>query len=213
MTPRFALALEFRPSATPVLDVGCGDGQYLLASAAARPDCDHLGIELIEPLVRKAREAARERGLSNVRFVAGDAVSFLRSLSPHTLDEIHVYHPQPYYDPAEVHLGMLTAGFFEHAWRATRPHATLTLQTDHAQYGKYLLEAVRKHFDPALLPDPWPDAPQGRTRREFVARRKKLPILRIVARRRDTPLDTVPPPPYHSRPGLRRRRLPRRRTP
>src|SRR5574341_1515144 len=108
-----------------VLDVGCGDGTFLLASAAARPAHDHLGNDLIEPLIQKARKAARERGLSNVRFVAGDAVRFLNRLDPHSRDPIHVYHPLPYYDPAEAPLGMLTAEFFERAWRATRPRATL----------------------------------------------------------------------------------------
>ena len=30
-----------------------------------------------------------------------------------SLDEVHVYHPQPYYDPTEVVFGVGTPGFFE----------------------------------------------------------------------------------------------------
>jgi multicomponent Na+:H+ antiporter subunit B len=52
----------------------------------------------------------------------------------------------------------------------------------HKRYGRHLLEAVKKHFDPEVLPGPWPDAPMGRTRREVVARRKGLPILRVIAK-------------------------------
>jgi tRNA (guanine-N7-)-methyltransferase len=203
----------FGRGAPHIVDIGCGTGRFLLGSALARPDCDHLGIELVKPLLERAARRADQRGLANVRFVAGDAVAWLFTrLEPGSVDEIHIYHPQPYYDPAEVHLGMLTAAFLERAWLVARPGGILILQTDNRAYGRYLLEAARKHFDPELLQGPWPDAPEGRTRREIVARRKGLPVLRVVARRRETPLGIAPPPPYFDpdRPGLRKRRKSRR---
>jgi tRNA (guanine-N7-)-methyltransferase len=196
-----------------VVDVGCGDGRFILESAAARPDLDHLGIESVPPLVEKASREAARRGLSNARFVAGDASAWLETqAAPGSLHEIHIYHPQPYYDPGQVPLELLTPEFFRCAWTALRPAGILVLQTDNAKYGRHLLETIRSHFDPEVQPGPWPDAPQGRTQRERVARRKKLPILRVLARRRDAPLAIAPPPPYFdpSRPGLRKRRLKRK---
>ena len=194
-----------------VLDVGCGDGHWLLASAAARPDVEHLGIDILPaPIERAAREAER-RGLKNLRFLAGDAVAWLKKAAIDSLDEIHVYHPQPYVDPAVVHLGMLTPAFFERAWRVLRRNGLLVLQTDEKRYGKYLLAAVEKHFAPEVLKGPWPDAPEGRTRREVVGRRKGMKILRISARRRKVPLTIDVPPPYFDRPGVRRRRVTSRR--
>jgi tRNA (guanine-N7-)-methyltransferase len=200
----------FGRSAPRVVDVGSGTGRYVLHAAAARPDRDHLGIETVEALVDEASRDARERGLKNARFVAGDASAWLFTrLAAGSVDEIHVYHPQPYLDPDQVPLELLTPEFFERAWTVMRSGGILVLQTDNRRYGKHLLEAVRKHFDPEILPGPWPDAPEGRTRREEVARRKGLTILRVIARRRAEPLDVAPPPPYFdpSRPGLRRRRV------
>lgn len=195
-------------SAPRIIDVGCGTGQFAIDSAKARPDRDHLGIELVAPLVRQAATRALELKLTNVRFLAGDAVAFLRErISVDSIDEIHVYHPQPYLDPAEVHLGMLTPAFFESVWQALRADGILVLQTDNKKYGKYLLEAARRHFECDVQPGPWPDAPAGRTRREAVGRRKGLPILRVVARRRKAPLDVEAPTPYFERPGIRRRRV------
>lgn len=196
----------FARTAPRVVDLGCGDGDYLLAAALARPDRDHAGIDLLRPVIERASREAERRGLSNLRFLAGDAVAWLRGAEG--LDEIHVYHPQPYVDPAEVHLGMLSPAFFESAWRALKPGGLLVLQTDERRYGKYLLEAVRKHFDPRTLEAPWPDGP--RTRREKTAQRKRLRILRIEARRREAPLKVDAPPPYFDRPGVRRRRLKKR---
>jgi tRNA (guanine-N7-)-methyltransferase len=191
-----------------IVDIGCGDGRWLLTSAAARPDDEFIGIELIPALVEKAKG----RAPSNARFIAGDAVAWLGRRPEASVDEIHIYNPQPYYDPAEVHFGMLTAAFFERLWTVLRPTGQLVLQTDNKRYGKYLQEAARKHFELEVLPGPWPDAPQGRTRREMVAMGKKLGILRAVGRRRPKPLAIEPPPPYFDlgRPGLRKRRVPRK---
>ena len=202
---------EFGRSTSPrVLDVGCGDGQFLRAQAAARPERDHVGIDLLGPVIERAAKEARARGLANVRFLTADAVAWLAAQPAESIDEIHVYHPQPYVDPAEVHLGMLTPAFFERMWITLRPGGLLVLQTDERRYGAYLREAVRKHFEAEVVDGPWPDAPEGRTRREAVARRKRLRVLRLAARRRDVPLDVAPPLPYFARPGVRRRRPPKR---
>ena len=85
-----------------IVDIGCGDGRWLLATASARPDDDFTGIELIPALVKKASEQAP----TNARFIAGDAVAWLQRRAEASVDEIHIYNPQPYYDPAEVHFGM-----------------------------------------------------------------------------------------------------------
>lgn len=207
---RFHWEEVFGRVAPRVVDVGSGTGRFVIHAATARPERDHLGIEAIEALVDQANRDARARDLRNARFVTGDASAWLAGrLAPGSVDEIHVYHPQPYLDPSQVPVELLTPEFFERAWTVMRPGGILVLQTDNQRYGKHLLEAVKKHFDPEVLPGPWPDAPEGRTRREEVARRKGLRILRVVARRRPEPLDLAPPPPYFdpSRPGLRKRRV------
>ena len=201
----------FGRTAGRVVDVGCGSGRYLIGSAVARPDLDHVGIDLVEPLVDRAARQANRRGLANVRFIAGDGVAWLfRRLEAGSVDEIHVYHPQPYYDPAEVSLGMLTPEFFARAWVVTRRGGIMVLQTDSKPYGRYLLNAVRNTFEPEVLTGPWPDAPLGRTRREIVALRKGLTIRRMVARRREAPLGVPAPQPYFE---AKRRRVKRSKRP
>jgi tRNA (guanine-N7-)-methyltransferase len=188
-----------------VLDVGCGDGHYLLTAANAHPERDHVGIEVLAPLVAKGQAEAERRHLPNLRLLVGDAVQWLATQAhDHSLDEIHAYHPQPYFDPTVVGLGMLSNEFFADCWRVLRPDGVLVLQTDSRPYAKHLLAAAHKHFVVEVVPGLWPDAPQGRTRREEVALRKKLTILRAVARPRAMPLAITPPPPFFApgRPGL-----------
>ena len=183
-------------AAPRVVDLGCGNGRYLIGSSLARPGHDHLGVDQVQRVVDYAAHRANKRGLSNVRFVVGDGVRWLfERLAADSIDELHVYHPQPYYEERDVSKRMLTPEFLERAWRVIRRGGLLVLQTDNKSYWKYLLQAVAKHFEEAVVPGPWPDAPEGRTRREIIARQKGLAVWRMTARRREAPSPVAVPRP------------------
>jgi tRNA (guanine-N7-)-methyltransferase len=197
----------FGRSSPRVVDLGCGNGRYLIGSALSRPDRDHLGVDLVQRAIDFAAHRANKRGLRNVRFVTGDAVLWLFArLAENSVDEIHVYHPQPYYEAAEISRRLLTPDFLERAWRVLRPNGLHVLQTDNKAYWKYLLEAVPAHFNPQIVAGSWPEAPEGRTRREIQARRKGLVIWRMEARRRDAPSPVrISPPDFDAnRPRFKR---------
>lgn len=199
----------FGRRAPRVVDLGCGNGRYLIGSALARPGHDHLGIDLVQVAIDHAAHRANARGLTNVRFVTGDENPWMRErLLPDSIDEIHVYHPQPYYEVEDVSKRQLTPEFFERAWTLLRRGGLLVLQTDNKSYWTYLLRAAAKHFDPKVLPGPWPDAPRGRTRREILARSKGLAVWRLEARRREEPRPgEIPRPDFDAnRPSFRRAR-------
>jgi len=177
----------FGRQAPRIADLGCGNGRYLIGSALARPNADHLGIDLVQVAIDHAAHRSNQRGLKNVRFVTGDANPWLHErLVPDSVDEIHIYHPQPYYEVADIRKRLLTPEYLERLWRVLRPGGLLVLQTDNKSYWSYLLQAAAKHFEPSVRPGPWPDAPRGRTRREILARSKGLAVWRMEARRRDT---------------------------
>lgn len=180
----------FGRNARRVVDLGCGTGRYLIGSAIARPDHDHLGIEVVERLVREASRSADRRGLANVRLATGDAATWISErLAEDSVDETHIYHPQPYFNPAEKGRRILTPDFLERLWRILRRDGLLVLQSDHPSYWRYLVEAASKYFDPSPVDGPWPDAPEGRTRREIVSRKKGMTVRRLISRRREKPLE------------------------
>lgn len=198
----------FGRSAARVVDLGCGNGRYLIGSSVDRPDRDHLGIDLVQVAIDHAAHRANARGLQNVRFVTGDANRWLfERLTEDSVDEIHVYHPQPYYEEADRSHRLLTAEFLARTWKVLRERGMLVLQTDNKAYWQYLLQAVRRHFDAEVVPGPWPDAPRGRTRREIIARAKGLTIWRMMARRRPVEQKVdIPPADFDAnRPRFRRR--------
>src|SRR5688572_27820486 len=73
----FDWAAAFGRVAPRVLDVGCGNGRFVVASALARRDVDHLGIDLVPPAIRLGSLRAGQRGLTNCKLAWGDASEFL----------------------------------------------------------------------------------------------------------------------------------------
>jgi tRNA (guanine-N7-)-methyltransferase len=169
----------FGREAPVALDLGCGNGRFLIGSAITRPTHDHLGIDTLPVVIRYARKRARQRGIPNIRFAVLGAHELLeRYVEPHSVAEIHCYHPQPYYDPAQVHRRLITPAFLALVHRCLTPGGLFVIQTDNPGYWKYIREVVPVFFDFHERIGRWPDAPKGRTRREIVAMKKGLRVFR-----------------------------------
>jgi tRNA (guanine-N7-)-methyltransferase len=169
----------FGRSAPVVIDLGCGNGRYLIGSALARSECDHLGTDILPVVIRYARKRGNQRGLKNLKFAVLGGREFLeRHVAPHSVTEIHCYHPQPYYDPTKVHLRLITPSFLALVHRALVPGGLFVVQTDNPGYWNYIRTVVPVFVDFRELPGRWPDAPGGRTRREIIATQRKLPVFR-----------------------------------
>jgi tRNA (guanine-N7-)-methyltransferase len=162
-----------------VLDLGCGNGRFLIGSAVWRPARDHLGIDLLPLVIRYATRRANQRGLKNIRFAVGGARELLQDyVRPATIGEIHCYHPQPYYDPAQVGRRLVTPEFLALVHRSLTPGGLFFIQTDNPGYWKYMKEVITLFFEFEEQSGPWPDAPKGRTRREIIALKRGLPVFR-----------------------------------
>lgn len=169
----------FGRAAPVVLDVGCGNGRSTIHSAVIRPTHDHLGTDILPVVIRYARKRGNQRGLTNLKFaVLGGHELLERYVEPGSVSEVHCYHPQPYYDPAQVHRRLVTPAFLALVHRSLVPGGLFVIQTDNPGYWKYVQEVVPVFFDFHVRIGRWPDAPRGRTRREIVAIKKGLPVFR-----------------------------------
>ena len=194
---------------TPVvLELGCGNGRYTLQSALARPEVDHLASDILPVVIRYATRRANQRGLHNVRFAVKDAQTLVRAyLGASGADEVHLYHPQPYHDPRQAHLRLVTPRFLADVHRALKPGGLFVIQTDNPDYWEYMRRVLPVFFEFEEQAGPWPDAPEGRSRREILARSRGLKIFRGSGSRRGdiAPLEAIrlaeslPPPDFRSR--------------
>jgi tRNA (guanine-N7-)-methyltransferase len=169
----------FGRDAPVVLDLGCGNGRFITASALARPNVDHLGVDILPLVIRYATKRANQRGLANVRLAVIGGYELLdQYVAPASVAEIHLYHPQPYKDAGQGHRRLITPEFLALVHRSLKPEGLVVLQTDNRGYWQYIRRAAPAWFDFQELSGTWPDAPLGRTRREIYARQRKMAIYR-----------------------------------
>jgi tRNA (guanine-N7-)-methyltransferase len=170
-----------------VLDLGCGNGRFLIGRAIVQPDWNHFGLDNLPLVVRYAVRRGNQRGLTNVRFAVGDAAQFVRwYVADASVREAHIYHPQPYFEVADLHRRLITPGFLVQLHRILQPSGQLVLQTDNPGYWRYMKQIAEYLFIIEERFEPWPDAPVGRTRREIVARQQKLRIFRGIGTPRES---------------------------
>jgi ubiquinone/menaquinone biosynthesis C-methylase UbiE len=99
-----------------VLDLGCGDGTTALPSA--RLGADVLGVDIASNLVAAGNKRAEEAGLSNLRFVEGDACD-LNGLENNSFDRVvSIFGAMFAPKPMEVAREMV---------RVTKPGGTITM--------------------------------------------------------------------------------------
>jgi tRNA (guanine-N7-)-methyltransferase len=208
--PLDRLALFCR-AAPLVVDLGCGNGRFLIGSALRRPDFDHIGIDILPLVLRYATRRGNQRGLGNLRFAAIDAQRFLAHyLAPFSVREIHCYHPQPHHDFKDAAKRLLSPGFVAQVHSVLDAEGTFHVQTDNAPYWSYLEAILPRFFDFHEQHGPWPDAPKGRTRREILALNRRYPIFRGWGVKKELTRDEIavlvrelPPPDFDAGPRHR----------
>lgn len=111
-------------SGVDVLDVGCGAGRALLRMAELFPASRFTGYDFSEEAIRKARDAATELGLANVRFEVRDVSSLEEAAAFDLITAFDAIHDQrnPAAVLAQIHQALRSDGTFLMQDIATSSH-------------------------------------------------------------------------------------------
>jgi tRNA (guanine-N7-)-methyltransferase len=174
----------FGRTAPVVLDLGCGNGRFVITSAMRRPEVDHVGLDSLPLVIRYATRRCNQRGLTNVRLIVSGAYEFLEQyVAPQSVAEIHLYHPQPYREKRKELAArrLVSPAFLALVHRSLPPSGLFVIQSDNQGYWRYIGRIAPEFFHFEEHDGPWPDTPQGRTRREIYARQHRLTVYRATA--------------------------------
>ena len=155
--PSLLLSLNDDSDEDPILDVaaifanhhpvevelGFGKGRFLLDAAQRRPEHNFIGVEVAGKYLRLAHDRALKRGLTNLRFIHGDAREFVEFFLPAgAVHALHVYFPDPWPKKKHHKRRLLDEGFFEEALRILEVSGRLWIATDHDDYFEAILEGL-----------------------------------------------------------------------
>jgi tRNA (guanine-N7-)-methyltransferase len=118
-----------------VLEIGFGDGEALVTTAANFPAIDYLGIEVHEPGIGHLLLLLEKTALPNVRVIDRDAADMLPLLFPDAcLDAVNLFFPDPWPKKRHHKRRLVQPAFIAELVRILKPRGLFHLATDCADY-------------------------------------------------------------------------------
>lgn len=140
------------------LEFGSSKGEFLLAHARIRPDCNILGTEIRRPLVEDLAARIRESGLRNAHVIYGNVLGRLREFAPEgRVDDVYCFFPDPWIKNRHHKRRVITPTALDELASVMPPGAVIHLMTDNIALDEDMLEVCSRHvafaeIDPLPLP-------------------------------------------------------------
>lgn len=124
------------PTEGPIeVELGAGDGSFLVQWAALNPERNFLGVERLLGRLRKIERKSRRENLTNVRALRLEASYFVEYLLPHgSISAFHIYFPDPWPKRKHRQNRLINERFAEMLRAALSPGGIVHLRTDDADY-------------------------------------------------------------------------------
>ena len=117
------------------VDLGCGDGSFLMDMAREFPERDFLGVERLLGRVRKVCKKATRRGLANARVLRLDSRYVVEWLLPEeSVSRLHLLCPDPWPKLRHHRRRVIQHPFLEAVRGALMPGGEFLFMTDHEEY-------------------------------------------------------------------------------
>lgn len=127
------------------VDLGCGDGGFLLQMAEHYPERRFLGVERLLGRVRGVCAKAAARGLANIKVCRVESRYFLEWLMrPGWISRLHYLCPDPW--PKERHHKnrLVQDDFMPVLHRALAEEGEFLFKTDHEEYFLWVLDHAER---------------------------------------------------------------------
>lgn len=125
------------------LEIGFGNGDYLLHRCAAELQRNFIGVEVHRPGVGRLLDRAAAAELNNLRVICWDAVEVLRDwLVADCLDELLIQFPDPWHKKRHHKRRLVQPAFVRLLCERLRIGGRLRLATDWQNYAEQMLAVL-----------------------------------------------------------------------
>jgi tRNA (guanine-N7-)-methyltransferase len=160
-----------------VLEIGFGMGDSLAEMASCHPETFFIGIEVHKPGVGRLMNLAEERGISNLRIYAEDALEVLeKSVPDHRLSKVQLFFPDPWPKKKHHKRRIVQPSFARLVQKKLRPGGVLHMATDWQNYAEQMMEVMSQTegFANVAGPGQFSPRPSSRPATKFEQRGLKL---------------------------------------
>ena len=164
------------------IDLGCGDGSFLVAMAQRHPDRNFLGTERLLGRVRSTCWKAGVAGVTNVRLLRVEsayAAQYL--LPPASVSRFYVLFPDPWPKRRHWPRRLIQPGFLESCATSLVAGGDLCIKTDDADYFAYIEKRAAEC--PHFTRQAWDEEVACTDfERHYVAQGRVIQSLRLIRR-------------------------------
>jgi tRNA (guanine-N7-)-methyltransferase len=137
------------------VELGSGDGSFLVEYARQHPDRNFIGTERLLGRIRKLDRKGRRAGLTNLRGVRIECAYFVEYLLPAaSASALHIYFPDPWPKRKHRRHRLINERFPALARQALVPEGKVYLRTDDEDYFRQMVEVFGRStgFRPVETP-------------------------------------------------------------
>ena len=134
------------PSVAPlIVEIGFGNGDFLIHLAETNPDCNILGLEISSQSMDKAEAKIEKRGLNNARAIHARAETALSHLlAPETVQAFHINNPDPWFKKKHHRRRLIKRATVDLLTSRLAPGGQLHLATDILDYAGMAHEVLSR---------------------------------------------------------------------
>ncbi|CAN0407202.1 unnamed protein product, partial [Phaeothamnion confervicola] len=142
----------FARKAPLVLEIGFGNGEYMLRQTGERPEENFLGIELHWESIKRTLRRLHKANRQNVRLLQMDAQLAMRHLfAPGSLQEFYALFPCPWPKRSHIRNRLFNRGHLNLLHRALASDGKALIVTDYADFRDFVIaQAKGSGFDVRL---------------------------------------------------------------
>ncbi len=179
-----------------IVEIGFGQGTFLLHLARSFPDANVIGLEMANRSLLRTQAKIERAGLTNIRLIHTMAETALTHLfTPASISQIHVNFPDPWFKNDHRQRRLIQRDTLDAIVSRLAPPGKFYLATDILAYAEMARDLLRA--TPGLdnlLPSDWTNDLPGRaqTKYEATARREGRACYYFVYGRNQLPAPNVP---------------------
>lgn len=124
------------------VEIGTGNGDFILHSAINRHEENFLGFEIVKQLILKTAKKVTNNNLKNVRLIHYDATFFIKMFKHNSIKHVYVNYPDPWPKRRHHKRRLITLDFLTLIYNKLEQNGLLYIVTDVEDYAMSIMNKV-----------------------------------------------------------------------